>query len=65
MDVSHERALAAGLALTDPAVTARDTRAWLQGKEGTPALSPEREAELIRAARRAPRAAAPCTPGSP
>jgi 2'-hydroxyisoflavone reductase len=47
MDVSNERACAAGLTLTDPAVTVRDMQAWLLGRELTPALSPEREAELI------------------
>jgi len=51
MDVSNERARAAGLTLTDPALTAEDTRAWIRGKELIPALSPEREAELIRLAR--------------
>lgn len=51
MDVSHEKARAAGLTLTDPEVTARDTRAWLVGHELTPALSPELESELIRRAR--------------
>lgn len=51
MDVSNERARTAGLTLTAPEVTARDTRAWIQGRDLTPALSPEREAELIRIAR--------------
>lgn len=63
MDVSAERALAAGLELTPPHVTARDTRAWLVEREQAaqdgrsraarldPALAPEREAELIRIAR--------------
>lgn len=50
MDVSHERAWAAGLRLTDPALTARDTRAWAQHGGLTPALSPEREAALIQRA---------------
>lgn len=48
MEVSNERARAAGLTLTDPEVTARDTRAWILARDPTPALSPEREAELIR-----------------
>ena len=51
MDVSNERALEAGLTLTDPAVTLRDVRAWLAGRELRLPLSPEREAELIRLAR--------------
>jgi 2'-hydroxyisoflavone reductase len=51
MDVSNEQARAAGLTLTDPQETAEDVRAWLQGGRLVPALSPEREAELIRTAR--------------
>lgn len=51
MEISAERALAAGLTLTDPATTARDVRAWLQGQPFVPALAPEREAALIRRAR--------------
>ena len=51
MDVSNERARTAGLSLTGPEVTMTDTRACLLGRELTPALSPEREAELIRVAR--------------
>lgn len=51
MDVGNERARAAGLTLTDPEITAQDVRAWLQGQDLPPALSPEREAELIRRAR--------------
>jgi 2'-hydroxyisoflavone reductase len=54
MEVNAERALAAGLAWTDPAVTARDTRAWLAGKSLPSALSPEREAALLRAVRERP-----------
>jgi 2'-hydroxyisoflavone reductase len=53
MEVSSERAQAAGLTLTDPADTARDTRTWSLGADIPLALSPEREAELMRAARRA------------
>lgn len=52
MHVSNERASAAGLTLTDPAATAADVRAWLAGAPQPPALTPEREAELIAAARR-------------
>lgn len=51
MDVSNERARAAGLTLTDPEATARDVRAWLQGQDLPLALTPEREASLIRSAR--------------
>jgi len=51
MDVSNEKARKTGLTLTDPEVTARDMRAWILGRDLTPALSPEREAELIRIAR--------------
>lgn len=51
MDVSNERACAAGLTLTDPAVTVSTMQAWLQGKNMPLALAPEREAELIAIAR--------------
>lgn len=51
MHVSNERARAAGLTLTDPEVTAQDVRSWLQGQDLPLALSPEREAALIRSAR--------------
>jgi 2'-hydroxyisoflavone reductase len=51
MHVSHERASAAGLTLTDPRVTAADTRAWLREHPVKPSLSAERESELIAAAR--------------
>lgn len=51
MDVSNERARAAGLTLTDPEATARDTRAWVQASNLPPALSRDREAEVIRIAR--------------
>lgn len=50
MDVSIERAQNAGLTLTDPEVTVRDTRNWLEGRNLTLSLSPEREAQLIRIA---------------
>jgi 2'-hydroxyisoflavone reductase len=51
MEVSNERARAAGLRLTDLEVTIADTRAWLAGQDLTLALSPERERELIARAR--------------
>ena len=51
MDVSNERARAAGLTLTDPEVTATDVRAWIAARELPPALSAEREAVLIGIAR--------------
>jgi len=50
MEVSSERAQAAGLVLTNSDETARWVRAWVQGRERAPALSLEREAELIRQA---------------
>lgn len=47
MDMSSERALQAGLKLSDPAITARDTRGWSR-KVGLPyALSAEREAQVL------------------
>lgn len=52
MDVSSERARAAGLILSDPEITMRDMRAWIAGRNFTLALSPEREAELIGISRR-------------
>jgi len=51
MEVSNERARAAGLTLTDPSVTARDMQAWLRERGQPPALLPAKEAELIRMAR--------------
>lgn len=51
MHVSNERAVAAGLMLTDPAVTVGNVRTWLQAggvPEQFPALSRERESALIR-----------------
>ncbi len=47
MDVCVDRALAAGLTLTDPATTARDTRAWSATARVPLALLREREAELM------------------
>jgi len=47
MHVSHERATAAGLTLTDTQDTIRDVRDWLRTHPVTPALPPERERELI------------------
>ncbi|OWL95305.1 NAD-dependent epimerase [Deinococcus indicus] len=49
MDVDNSRALAAGLSLRDPAVTARDTRAWSAGAALTYALTPDREAQALAA----------------
>lgn len=49
MDVDNSQALSAGLTLTDPAVTARDTREWSQGAALSYALTPEREAEILAA----------------
>lgn len=60
MNVSNERAKAAGLKLTDPTVTAQDTHAWsrkvalshvLPPERRAKLLSPQREAELIQLAR--------------
>lgn len=51
MHVSHDRAVAAGLTLTPVETTARDVRAWLPTSTLAPALSGEREAELIRLSR--------------
>jgi 2'-hydroxyisoflavone reductase len=48
MDVSNERARRAGLTLTDPKITMRDTKISIDEMECNPPLSPEREAELIR-----------------
>src|SRR5687768_12861328 len=47
MHVDNARAVRAGLTLTDPRVTAADTRAWLAGAALPSAFSPEREAALI------------------
>jgi 2'-hydroxyisoflavone reductase len=57
MDVSNERARTAGLTLTDSESTVRNTRAWIQGRNLPPALSPKCEAELIRITRTARRGA--------
>lgn len=43
MHVSHERASAARLTLTDPRTTITDTRAWLRDVQVSPALTPDRE----------------------
>lgn len=51
MDVSNAEAVAAGLSLSDLAVTVKDTRDWLAGVDIPRALSPGREAELIAKAR--------------
>lgn len=50
MDVSNDRAIAAGLTLTDPALTVQRVRAWLPFCRLHPALSREREAELLQRA---------------
>lgn len=50
MHVSNARAVAAGLTLTDPAMTVQKVREWLPTSNLTPALPREREVELIRAA---------------
>jgi len=47
MDVSSDRAQAAGLTLTDPVTTARDTRAWSAGAPQKSFLTREREAEVL------------------
>ncbi|THF85185.1 NAD-dependent epimerase/dehydratase family protein [Deinococcus sp. KSM4-11] len=52
MDVDNARAVAAGLTLTDPAATARDTRAWSADAGLSYALTPEREAEALASVRR-------------
>ena len=49
MSVDAAAALAAGLTLTDPAVTAADTLAWSRSVDLPPVLAPEREAELLAA----------------
>jgi 2'-hydroxyisoflavone reductase len=47
MHVSCERACSAGLELSDPADTVRSVREWLRGTSVKPALTPERERELL------------------
>jgi 2'-hydroxyisoflavone reductase len=51
LHVSHDRASAAGLTLTDPQITIADVREWLRVHPVPPALSPERERDLIARAR--------------
>jgi 2'-hydroxyisoflavone reductase len=51
MHVSSERAVRAGLTLTDTRSTVQAVRTWVQNSDLSPALSPEREAALISAAR--------------
>jgi 2'-hydroxyisoflavone reductase len=51
MHVSHDRASAAGLMLTDPRETIDAVRAWLTDHPLEPPLSPERERELIEKSR--------------
>lgn len=52
MDVDNAKAVAAGLRLSDLAVTVEDTRVWLAGVDLSLALSAQREAELIAKAGR-------------
>ncbi|WP_245872787.1 SDR family oxidoreductase [Deinococcus planocerae] len=49
MNVSNDRARAAGLTLQDPLTTARDTRAWSADHPQKVFLTREREAEVLRA----------------
>jgi 2'-hydroxyisoflavone reductase len=50
MDVSNERAITAGLTLTDPAMSIRDMQTWMKGRAWSPALDPAIEQRLIRLA---------------
>ncbi|GBF07686.1 NAD dependent epimerase/dehydratase [Deinococcus aerius] len=52
MDVSSERARAAGLTHTDPLTTARDTRMWSANTPQKLFLTPGREAEVLASTRR-------------
>ena len=54
MDVDPTRSLAAGLTLTDPAVTVQDTRAWSATAQLTPPFTPEREAAVLAVAQQDP-----------
>ncbi|WP_019587960.1 SDR family oxidoreductase [Deinococcus apachensis] len=47
MDMSSDRAQAAGLIHSGPLTTARDTRAWSTDTPQKPFLTPEREAEVL------------------
>lgn len=47
MNVSNVRAVQAGLTLTDPAITARDTQVWSRHQKLPYVLTPEREAQLL------------------
>ena len=51
MDVSNERARAAGFTLTDAEATLREVQRCVHGRRLTPTFSAEREAELIKASR--------------
>ena len=51
MEVSNRKALAAGLTLTDPAITVKTMQDWLQGKTPPDKLTPLMEAELIATGR--------------
>jgi 2'-hydroxyisoflavone reductase len=59
MDVSSDRARAAGLKWTEPEVTAREVGSWCLGRDWVAVLSPEREKELVLLARRGDALAAP------
>ncbi|ULH17913.1 NAD-dependent epimerase/dehydratase family protein (plasmid) [Deinococcus sp. KNUC1210] len=54
MHVDPARSVAAGLVLTDPAVTVADTRAWSVTAQLTPVFTPQREAAVLSAARQDP-----------
>jgi 2'-hydroxyisoflavone reductase len=58
MDVSNDRARTAGLRLTELEATVADTRAWLEGRDATLALTPQLERELIAQAVKAGASAA-------
>ncbi|AIZ46309.1 NAD-dependent epimerase [Deinococcus radiopugnans] len=47
MDVDNTRAVTAGLTLSDPAVTAQETREWSKNADLEYALTPEREREIL------------------
>jgi hypothetical protein len=49
MHVGNEKARSAGLVVTDPQTTARDTQAWLADRDFVAVLSPAIEAEIIGA----------------
>lgn len=51
MDVNISKASAVGFKLTDPKITFQDTRAWSLSADIKPALTAEKEAKLVRAAK--------------